>query len=267
MRDLDKFIRRVLSVGKYDFSSKDAIAYLKCSAVSFRMSIKNRIDKGQIISPARGLYIIIPPEYETIGCLPANDLIPILFQFWGYSYYVCLLSAAMYHGASHQKPQIFQVMSSHRIKNIKCGKIIIEVIYKKSLYLEDIDKFDSKTGTLIVSSVENTIYDLFFYPNKSGGYNNIATIISELLQKVNLQKMTQVIKRSPYKFWMQRLGYILECIESEDEKKKEKLMNILSKYICSSKTEYLPLIPDISIKRSKRHKRWKLIINEKIEED
>ena len=31
-------------------------------------------------------------------------------EYWQSKYYVGLLTAAMYHGASHQQPQIFQVV-------------------------------------------------------------------------------------------------------------------------------------------------------------
>lgn len=267
MKSFDKFIRKVLSVGKYHFTSKEAKENLGCSDTSFRVMVKKRVDRKEIVSPARGLYVIIPPEYEIIGSLPAKELVPILFNYWGFPYYVCLLSAAMYHGASHQKPQIFQVMSSHSIPKVKCGKVVINFTYKKNIDNTSTVNFESKTGTLIVSSVEETICDLLTYPKKSGGSNNIATILVELTEEVNVQSLQKIIQKSTKKFWIQRLGYILESIDSDDEEKKKRIIRLLENTIEAIKPKYLPLIPDISIKGAERNRKWKIIINEEIEAD
>lgn len=38
--------------------------------------------KGDIISPAKHLYVIVPPEQQSIGCIPAAELVPLLMKHW-----------------------------------------------------------------------------------------------------------------------------------------------------------------------------------------
>jgi hypothetical protein len=38
-------------------------------------------------------------------------------------YYAGLLSAAEYHGAAHQRPQVFQVVVARNKSEITCGKV------------------------------------------------------------------------------------------------------------------------------------------------
>lgn len=45
------------------------------------------------MSPASGLYVIVPPEHQAYGCIPAEELIPILMEHLQADYYVALLSA------------------------------------------------------------------------------------------------------------------------------------------------------------------------------
>lgn len=58
---------------------------------------------------------MIPPEYRSWGVIPADWFIDDLMRHRGRRYYVALLSAAVYHGASHQAPQVFQVMADGRV--------------------------------------------------------------------------------------------------------------------------------------------------------
>ena len=67
------------------------------------------------VSPAKAFYVIVPPEYQIYGCIPAEQLIPILMKHLNTDYYVALLSAGLFHGATHQKPARFQVMLNKRM--------------------------------------------------------------------------------------------------------------------------------------------------------
>ena len=56
-------------------------------------------------------------------------------EYWRVDYYVCLLSAGLYNGASHQKPNRFQVMIAKNVHKDfhMVGNVAIEFIYKKSI--------------------------------------------------------------------------------------------------------------------------------------
>ena len=93
------YIKSVRARGYYAFTTAQALAELGVSPNALRCGMYKLKKKGDIISPAKHLYVIVPPEYQVIGCLPAEELVPLLMKHWGLSYYVCLLSAAYYHGA------------------------------------------------------------------------------------------------------------------------------------------------------------------------
>jgi len=83
---------------------------LGVSVIAARSSIRRLKSKGLVAAPHRGFYVVVPPEYRRLGCLPADQFIPQLMQHLGLSYYAALLTAGRYHGAAHQQPQVFQVM-------------------------------------------------------------------------------------------------------------------------------------------------------------
>jgi hypothetical protein len=80
----------------------------------------SRLAKQKLIaSPAQGSYAIVPPEYFSFGCLPAEQFIPALMKRLNLPYYAGLLSAAQYHGAAHQRPQVGAIVCA--LKDIVLG--------------------------------------------------------------------------------------------------------------------------------------------------
>ena len=104
------FVEQLAARGRYQFSSADARGALGVSAAASKMALGRLARQNLIASPARGFYVIVPPEYRSLGALPAEQFIPALMRQKNLAYYVGLLSAAHYHGAAHQRPQSFQVM-------------------------------------------------------------------------------------------------------------------------------------------------------------
>src|SRR6516164_8998645 len=96
------YINDLLRYGKCSFSIPEARRTTGKSAKSIYSSIDHLVAKNEIVSPAKGFYVILPPEYQVLGCLPAEYFIPYLMEYWKCKYYACLLTAAKYHGASHQ---------------------------------------------------------------------------------------------------------------------------------------------------------------------
>jgi len=199
--------------------------------------------------------------------MPAEDLIPLLFNYLGLKYYVCLLSAALFHGASHQKPQVFQVMAENQLSPLVIGKIRIEFIYKKSLLNLPTQIIAEKTGYLTLATPELTAMDLLLYPHHSGGINHIATVLSELLESINPEKLLSLIDKAPEKFWVQRLGYILENIDPVETKKRDKLIEAIYKKIENQLVYPVPLSPRLPTKGMLKNNRWNIIENTTIESD
>lgn len=276
MAQFSEYLKDLRKSGQLSFTVDKAASDLQVSKNNVLNSIHRIKKHGEIISPAQGLYVIIPPEHQLQGCLTAEELVPILMKHLGVSYYVGLLSAAMYHGATHQKPNSFQVISDKQIrKNLKFGQISIEGIYKKSLAnlpLKEItQEITVDSGYLKISSPELTAMDLLLYPSRSGGLNHIATVLSELVQAIDPGKLIELANISNQKFWLQKLGYILEKIDAENPEHKQDIISGLQEYLSSGKKlvakNFIPLAPEIPIKGYPRCKKWMIVENTSIESD
>ncbi|MBW8308047.1 MAG: type IV toxin-antitoxin system AbiEi family antitoxin [Candidatus Paracaedibacteraceae bacterium] len=268
MTTLRDYISEIRKDGYRSFTVDKATKDLGINRKAVLLKCMRLIQRGELLSPVKGFYVPIPPEYQEVGSIPPDELIPLVMGYLKYDYYVCLLSAALYHGSSHQKPQVFQIMTNHRGLKIKSGKRTIKVVYKKTLKDLPLSEYISTTGYLKISTPELTMVDLLVYLKPSGGLNSVATIFSELIDAIDVNKLVSLIDLIPQKIWIQRLGYILEQIDDDDNGKKNKeLRQKLAQYVSEKKCSYIPLAPELPIKGFRRDKKWKIIINTTIEAD
>ncbi len=269
MSKFSDYLKHVRSSGRHYFSLRDAMEYLKVSKDSVLSATYRSKKQGDLISPAKGLYIIVPPEYQNFGCIPAEELVPVLMKYLGLNYYAGLLSAAVYHEATHQKPNSFQIVCDKQIrKNLQFGKVKIDFIYKKSLRDLPLKKIVVNSGYLNISSPELTVMDLLFYPNKSGGLNHIATVLSEI--SLNKKEIIKLAKSQKNKTWLQRLGYILDKIKNDlgaENYSDHGVAENIKKYLSAQKIKYTPLASEISANGYSRCKKWMIIENTTIESD
>jgi predicted transcriptional regulator of viral defense system len=267
MSNFNDYIKSIRANGHRFFTAEKAIAELGISRNAFHCGMYKLKRKGDIVSPAKNLYVIIPPEYQSIGCLPADELVPLLMKHWNLNYYVCLLSAALYHGASHQKPQVFQIMTEKQLKSLECGKIRIDFIYKKSISDFPIQKITVKTGYLNIASPELTAMDLLLYLHKAGGLNHVASVLSELIDNIVPEKMLVLLQSSKEKAWMQRLGYILERIDPMETEKRDRLVDLLYGFLKAQPLNCIPLASELPVGDGRKNDKWKIIENTTIESD
>ena len=268
MKRFSSYLKEIRSKGKRSFTLDQAMQDLTLKRDNILTSVYRAKKHGEIISPASGLYVIVPPEHQAYGCIPAEELTPILMDYMKADYYVALLSAAAYYGAAHQKSGSFQIISNKRfIKPLNFGQIHIECIYKKSIANLPIRDMTVNTGYLKVSSPEVTAMDLLRYSAKSGGLNHIATVLSELIESIDPDKLLALAQSSDEKAWVQRLGYILEKIEPMDDTITKTTIDKLSDYLGTQRRRYIPLANEQDFKDFQRNKRWNIIENTTIESD
>jgi predicted transcriptional regulator of viral defense system len=265
---LQSYIKDIRKDGKRCFTAMDIVEKFHVSNSHARVALHRLLKTGDLISPARGLYVIIPPEHQPHGSLPPQELIPLVMQYLGANYYVALLSAGLFHGATHQKPARFQVISDRRIKHPSIfGDIEIDYIYKKSVLKLPTQDFTVSTGYLKVATPELVALDLLEYPNHAGGLNHIATVYSELVESLDPIKLIYLAKNTHAEYQLQRIGYILDHIDIMDEPGAEIIINTLAHHIQKNKPSYLPLASEISKTGYSRCKKWRIIENLEIESD
>ena len=253
-------ISKFASEGRSCFSFEELRQREDSSPVALRSAIRRSLKKGDIAMPQRGFYVILPPEYRSLGCLPAEQFIPELMDHLGEVYYAGLLSAAEYHGAAHHRPQVFQVVVAKPRREIKCGKVKVDFVVRKNADAIPTQPRNTPAGILKLSSPEATAFDLVGYFKHCGWLDNVATVLAELAEKVDARKLVAVADLSPIS-WAQRLGYLLDLVGATQ------IARPLAEYVDNKKPVRTPLLPSVKLKGAKTDSRWRVFINAEVESE
>ena len=254
------YIADLAATGRYSFTSHDAREALGVSADATRLALGRLARKKRIASPARGFHVILPPEYRSLGCLPAEQFIPNLMRWLNQPYYAGLLSAAQFHGAAHHRPQEFQVMLTRPRRPIRCGRVRVAFIGRTRLSEVAVQNLNTPRGTLQVSTPEATAVDLVGFHRRAGGMDQVATLLTELAELMDPHKLLAAAEIAPIT-WAQRLGYLLESVDAGN------LAAPLKDYVRSNARRTALLLPGFTDKDSHRADAWKLRINADVDTD
>jgi predicted transcriptional regulator of viral defense system len=183
--------------------------------------------------------------------------------------YVGLLKAAEPHGATHQAVMEFQVVTNKRLPEIRAGRSAITFHYRKDMgaVSEGIEDRKTDTGRMKVSSIELTLLDLVRYPHAAGGLDNIATIISDLSDRIDAAKLAARAAAFEQSV-LQRLGYLLERFGQRE--RAEALHAALPHGSSLPWIELEPLQaadPKFSPEPKERDERWHVIVRRPPERD
>ena len=207
---LSLYITDLLSKGRVVFTREEAEKAVGVGRGAFLDAAEGLQHKGLLLTPRRGFYVVVPPQYLSWGAPPPAWYIDDLMKYLGHPYYVGLLKAAELHGATHQAVMEFQVITDKRMPKIRAGRSIMAFYYRKDMasVRHGVDDRKTDTGTMKVSSRELTALDLVRYPHAAGGLDNIATVLADLADGMDPQKLASLAtlyERSV----VQRLGYLL----------------------------------------------------------
>lgn len=257
------FVHYLATKGQHCFTTDEMMLALKLSTKNIWAAIIRLEKKGLIATPCRGFHVIVPPEFQRLGCLPPDQFIPDLMTHLQLSYYIGLLSAAQYYGASHQQAQVFQVILPKSRDKIQCGNIRVEFIVRKNIIDISTRNFNTSKGYVKVSTPEATALDLANYPMYCGGLSNVATILEELGEQMQPQALISLAKRLPSTPQWQRLGFLFEAIQLDA------LALVIEKILRDRVIRSVPLVKKTANRGADMpiHKRWKVIQNEVIERD
>jgi predicted transcriptional regulator of viral defense system len=292
---ISELLNKLISKGYCSFTFHQAQEALGSSEIAIRASIRRLKKKGELAQPVNGFYVIVPPEYRVIGCRPAEHFITELMEYIGVPYYIGLLSAAQYYGAAHHRPQQFQIITNQKRRPITCGLVKIVFITNKDTAETPTQKVNSSHGYLTVSTPEATAKDIVIYANRCGGIENTLDVLRDLVEKIDVKKLLQLVSKSKEITWVQRLGYLLELGNAKEisDRLAKKIRNYIVHYRVLEPSDFtlnnniIKHFIDRSISIEKRekniltfqcepinknkkfkiNKKWKLIINKKLEKD
>jgi len=253
-----QYLANLAAAGRYHFDSAEARNALGGSQAAVNAALHRLAKQDLIVSPARGFYLIVPPEYRSLGCLPADQFIPALMNKLGISYYAALLTAAQYYGAAHQRPQEFQVFVERRRRPVGCGKVRVVFMVRKDATVVPVQPFNTPRGVLLVSTPEATAIDLVGYRKQAGGLNHVATVLAELAERIDPNELPSAAESAPIA-WAQRLGYVLEQVGAGEKAES------LKGYVKDHASESTALVPGEPYKSAPRDASWKLYVNAAVE--
>ena len=261
-QSLSDYVESLQARGYYTFVRRDAQGALSATDTAFKFAANRLAKKGRIVSPRRGFFVIVPAEYKLAGAPPATWFIEELMKFQGMPYYVGLLSASALHGAAHQQPQEFQVVTSAPLRPIRVGREKIKFFTKKKIARTPTENIKGATGFFPASTPEATAFDLVRYSSSAGYLGNVATILGELREKISPARLVAVAKLEGELAGAQRLGYLLDYLKSG------KLTSELHKWLKHHGPSYVPLVPTRKLEGSpERDSKWAIVVNEEIEVD
>lgn len=252
--------------GKYTFTHDEVVAaFPGMAAGTVARALTREVSKGRIMSPLRGFYVIVPDEYVLRGAVPQPFYLDDMMLHIGRRYYVALLSAASYHGASHQVPLRFSVMIEPPTMRNKKGEKYQTLFFCKNHIPESyVERRQTRSGYLNVSGPELTAVDLITYQAKSGGITRAATVLAELVEKLDFGRLgTDFVETVPVSS-LQRLGYLLEFV-LEEPVAAEAVFGLMKK--AGLQMQYVPLKAGKCAADCGKNVRWKILENETIEID
>src|SRR3546814_4401892 len=108
---IEEDVNNTMAKGMYSFSWGKLKGNFDLSDKALYQALFRLSAKGKIALVRRGFYAIITPEYSRYGMLPPHLFIDDLMKSLNKRYYIGLFSAAALHGAAHQQPMEYYVLT------------------------------------------------------------------------------------------------------------------------------------------------------------
>jgi predicted transcriptional regulator of viral defense system len=260
-RTLSDFVDALQAKGRYAFDRAEASAALGTSSLMLKKAVKRLGSKSRIVIPKRGFYVIVPIEYRSAGAPPPSWFIDDLMRHLSKAYYVGVLSAAGLHGAAHQQPQEFQVVTRAAARPIVAGRARIRFLGKRRHEQTPTMELKTETGTMRVSTPEGTAIDLVRYATSAGGLGNVATVLTELAGRIDAALLGEAARAEGGLVHVQRLGHLLDLVGAGERAEE------LGRIVAEASPRNTPLRPDRPARGCPLDRRWRVVVNEQVEVD
>ncbi len=266
---LSSYMTRLLSEGRVVFTGAQAQEALGSGKGALLDAAEKQQRRKHLLRPRRGFYVIVPPQFLAWGAPPPSWYIDSLMGHENRPYYVGLLKAAELHGATHQAVMEFQVITDKRLPRIRAGRSAIVFYYRKDMdaISSGLEDHKTDTGRMKISCLELTILDLLRYRHAGGGLDHIATVLSDLgdrIDPVRLAALSSAFERSV----VQRLGHLLGRLGHQD--KANHLYEAVLRGPALPWIELEPALaadPNFTPAPTERDDRWRVIVRRPPEPD
>lgn len=259
--DLESWVQARHARGLYFFTREEAISGLGVSAGAFKQAAQRLSKKGRVARIRSGFFVIVPAEYSLTGIIPAEWFVNDLMTYLERPFYVGVLSAAALHGAAHQQPQKYHLVTDRPIREAGHGRLGILFFVKKNLARTPTVRVKVQTGYIPVSSPEATALDLLRYARRIGGLDNVFTLLHELGERMDAGKLVEAAKVDGEVSLAQRLGWLLEKAGFDN------LTPPLADWLHALRHLPARLDPAAPAAGAPRSERWSLALNAEVESE
>ena len=256
---------------KYSELSKDAVYLLsrtefeKQKVITTKYAVKvlgnyrkatsmldNLTKRNRLIQLRRGRYMVVPLKAPNQLWMP-NEYVVAALWMGDIPYYIGYSSMYDYWGFTEQIPQSVTVLNTLKEwkRNIKNIKYVAIKISSGKMY--GIKKIRIDEEDILISDKERTLVDFIYKP--MGSWENVQSVISEQINKIDLQKFIRYLIKYPVIAIRKRAGLMLERagISLNDL--------ILLRRSIGSKNTYVNFNPFVKSRKGKVNKDWKVILN------
>lgn len=258
---INDWIDGLQASGRYTFLREEAVSQTGVTPDAVRKALLRLVKKGRLAKVKDYFFVVVPVEYASAGSPPPPWFIYDLMAAMGSPYYVGLLSAASLHGAAHQQPQEFQVVTAGYIRPLRVGRVRIRFLTKRSCENTPTILMKTPTGTMRVSTPEATAIDLVRYAKAAGHFSHVAMVLKELAPSLNPQKLLETARAEASAMTAQRLGYILDHVGAGDVAKP------MAAWLGAMKLHSIRLSPARPAGNLKPDPVWHVVPNEPLELD
>ena len=231
---------------------------LPANQVSQRMAALRK--SAKLFSPARGLWIPIPPEYRTWGAPDPMRYIDDMMGHLRTDYLVGWLSAAECHGASHHAAQVFQVATGKAVGARAFGRSRLE------FYRRDYVGTATQSSELLqkkgvrVAAPGATMLMLAADPGKCGGMSNVANLVIELAEECSGYEAEVIANSTLFPdAAVRRLGWLLDEFGGGAPYE-------IADHCVSLSSESSFLSPS-SARAGRLDTKWRIVVNEEVDPD
>jgi predicted transcriptional regulator of viral defense system len=179
----------------------------------------------------------------------------------GKPYYVGVLSAAAIHGASHQQPMEFQVVTKGPLRDILLPGVRIHFFAKRNIHEIKTTKVKTKTGYMNTSTPEVTAFDLVKYVERAGYLDNVVNVLIELSPKLRSRHLAATAKFFESTV-VQRLGYLLDTYVGQ-----QSLTQTMHEHLKMREPQTTPLSLAGQPNKGDINSKWLVWVNETVEPD
>lgn len=215
INNIQHWVENRMMRGRYIFTKEDVLSLeLPISNQAVSVALTRLTRKGEIMSPWKNFFVIVPTQYRLKGVVPPSFYIDRLMRFIGRNYYVSLLTAASLSGASHQRAMYFQVTADGKpLRSGEKSGTTLEFVNRKKVPMDYVRQVKTQTGYMNVSGAELTALDLVANEHKVGGLSRVVEVLTELAETLSWNEDKRSLLAHFNAPTIQRLGYLLDAIE------------------------------------------------------